>query len=224
MSTPDLVKIMNPELATIDNKVIREYLAETIHWTASPKQPVVDTLRYCIYTSHDFYNYFVGGTTIYVLAKPPKRGIHCGEDVYLPDAIKKFPKYCPPTDNKVIPHMSSPNSCTIGICTYVIDTDGTMDNDTYYSLTVIAAKVIHDFAPKLDPLNDIVLHSFFTNLKQCHKFFVLNPDKFNDFKFNVKHLVDIYDDSLVNVITDYGLLVPKTSGDFIKVDANLNPI
>jgi hypothetical protein len=95
-----------------------------------------------------------------------------------------------------------------------------MTDATYSSLVLMVAKLIHDNNKNLDPMDDIVLHSFFTNEKECHKYFVRNPDKFNKFKLDVKHALDIYDDSMITVVTDYGYTVSKTGSVFGIVKLN----
>jgi hypothetical protein len=219
MDKPKLIALLNPELETLDGgKKVKEVRAIVNHWTAAGGQKEIDTLRYCIYNSLHLYHYFIGfDGTIYAGTKYPLRASHCGANVYRQEAITRFPDYCPTTDHRVIPHKVTPNSVTMSVCTAVLDeVDGTMTPETYNSLTLINAKMIHDLNPKLDPFKDTLVHSFFTDEKQCHKFFVKYPDKFATFKQDIKHILDIYSDDLIAIVKDYGYIVPKSGSSFEK--------
>lgn len=218
---PKLIKLLNPELSTLTGgRNVSDLQAIVNHWTAAPGQDAIVTIKYCLFTTKHAYHYFVDRDgTIYQFTPFPIRADHCGANVYTQPAITRFKKYCPTTDHRVIPHKNTPNNVTLGICTAVEDDDGRMTDECYRSLVLINAYSINNFNPNLDPLNDVILHSFFTSEKECHKWFVRNPDKFIKFKQDIKHTVDIYDDSMIDVVTDYGYMIDEKLG-FIKTDIN----
>jgi len=93
---------------------------------------------------------------------------HVGANEYNPNIIKNLGIY--------------PNNCTLGIeCTH-INNYGKMTIETYYSLI----KLTHDLLKKYNLNNekDLYRHYDITN-KNCHKWFVDNPDKWEEFKKKV---------------------------------------
>jgi N-acetylmuramoyl-L-alanine amidase len=73
-----------------------------------------------------------------------------------------------------------PNLCTYGIeCTHV-DVNGRMTDETYNSLVERCVVLCEKY--KLNPLTDIWLHKEVVGWKDCHRWFVLNPKKWIEFK------------------------------------------
>jgi N-acetylmuramoyl-L-alanine amidase len=89
---------------------------------------------------------------------------HVGAKKYKPAAKKKFGKY--------------PNLYTIGIeCTHCFD-NGEMTNETYETLVYFTKRLMNRYDLTT---NEIYLHFDITS-KNCHKWFVDNPDEWKKFK------------------------------------------
>ena len=111
---------------------------------------------------------------------------HCGSkkidpasgEVYTDLAREKFGQYAIDYINQ------SPNSVTIGIeCTHIKD-NGEMANETYSSLVQLSSEICKKFSLNAD--TDILLHQEIVGYKNCHKWFIDNPDKWATFKQEVK--------------------------------------
>jgi N-acetylmuramoyl-L-alanine amidase len=87
--------------------------------------------------------------------------------------------------NYAIDHVNqSPNSCTISIECSHIDWNGTMTEKTMSSLKELAKSICDKY--QLNPDQDVLLHKEVVGWKDCHKYFVLNPDKWAEFKASLK--------------------------------------
>lgn len=98
-----------------------EHKAIVLHWDAGePKRGAID--RLINWMKNDrldgaFYHRFVSGSEIVYGRSTNERCIHCGNNSYTMEATAFFGAYyCPPWDHERIPHESSPNNCTLGIC------------------------------------------------------------------------------------------------------------
>lgn len=81
-----------------------------------------------------------------------------------------------------------PNDCTIGIeCTH-LDATGKMSDATYNTLVEMCADLCKKY--KLNPLNDLWLHKEVVGWKDCHKWFVDNPNEWKNFKIKVDAIVN----------------------------------
>jgi N-acetylmuramoyl-L-alanine amidase len=96
-----------------------------------------------------------------------------GSKTYLPDALAKLSDY--------------PNDCTIGIECCHIDWDGCMTLETYKTLVELSADEL-----KKHGLNETNLwtHQQVVGWKNCHKWFVDNPDEWIKFKKDVSHMLN----------------------------------
>jgi hypothetical protein len=183
----------------IDNmtrvRINKDFFGIVVHWTGAPKQDEIITMRYCLYTSLLGYHYFIGRDgTIYELAPWPARMYHCGtgegHPLYTKEAQIKYGTIrCPPWEHTASrPHPDSPNSCLMGICTAVEDAKGTITPECRTSLVVILAHVCRTIGKQLDIHDDIVLHNFLTG-KDCHKWYVDNPEDWKTLKDDIATLV-----------------------------------
>lgn len=194
---PHLYSLENTNWLNGDPR-IQEYKGVVIHWTGSPMQDPCLTMRYLIYVAKLSYNYLIGPKgEIYEMRKPPLAGYHAGSKYgYYPLVKAKFGEQY--TTNL------SPNQCTIGICLYALDANGTPPAQTLASAKALTASVIKQYAPHLNPLQDIFIHSQFADKReddgsvsqsQCHKYFFDKSDperinaRFRAFRNDVKSLV-----------------------------------
>lgn len=94
---------------------------------------------------------------------------HVGADSYTQNAKRNLSSY--------------PNDCTLGIeCTHYKD-NGEMKVATYKTLVELAADLLLRY--RLDPDTALYRHYDITG-KICHKWFVDNPDEWENFKIKVK--------------------------------------
>ncbi len=90
---------------------------------------------------------------------------HVGAKRYKTEAVKKLSDY--------------PNDCTLGIeCTHLTDS-GKMSNKTDKTLVELITNLMSKYS--LDPQKDLYLHYDITG-KDCHKWFVDNPDQWEKLK------------------------------------------
>jgi len=210
-----LIKIVNEQLDTLHaGRDVVDLKAIVNHWTAAPGQSAFITMHYCIFVTGNAYHYFVDRDgMIYEFIKYPHRANHCGANVYTTKARERFPRYCPPTDHRIIPHNNTPNNITLGICTAVEDEEGRMTPECYNSLVLINARSAVKYGKDLNIDDDIILHSFFTDKKQCHKYFVLFPEEFIAFKQRVKYIMSIYKDSMIDEVEEYGIRIEENGSN-----------
>lgn len=90
---------------------------------------------------------------------------HVGAKSYTPEALSRLGKY--------------PNDCTIGIELCHPSDDGRFSEETLQTAAELCALLCIQF--NLDPLQDIWTHHGITG-KNCPKWFVDHPEKFDDFK------------------------------------------
>jgi N-acetylmuramoyl-L-alanine amidase len=99
---------------------------------------------------------------------------NCGSKIYLPRALKKLGEY--------------PNGTTYAIeCTHIND-EGLMTKETVESLTQRCVDLCEKWG--LNPLEDLWLHQEIVGWKDCHRFYVNNPDKWKKFKQEVKSRIE----------------------------------
>lgn len=79
--------------------------------------------------------------------------------------------------------LRSPNECTIGIEHCHIDNMGLMQAATIDSSISLSASLCKQYG--LDPLADILLHKEIVGWKDCHKYFVMHPEKWIEYKQSV---------------------------------------
>jgi N-acetylmuramoyl-L-alanine amidase len=100
--------------------------------------------------------------------------------IYTPAAWQKLNSHNNPN---IQPY---PNDCTIGVeCTH-IDWDGTMTNETYESLILWCVENLMKYGLTVD---DLYLHKEIVGWKDCHMWFVKNPDKWVEFKQEVDYII-----------------------------------
>jgi len=171
---------------------MRKIKAIVIHWVANPNSSAISNRNYFnnlrfqpstkqnpVYASaHEI----IGLDGEVILAIPENEvAYHVGSKTYTNLAKSKLGSY--------------PNNCTYGIeCTH-IDLRGKMTNETYLSLVervaVIAVK------HSLSAFEDILLHKEIVGWKDCHKYFVSYPDRWQNFKQDVhKKMQELQNDNI----------------------------
>lgn len=104
---------------------------------------------------------------------------HVGSDTYTKEALNKLSSY--------------PNDCTLGIeCTHIKDS-GEMSKETYISLIKLVVYLCKQF--NLNETN-LWLHYEVVGWKNCHRWFVDNPDEWSKFKMDIKK--ELNNDELSN--------------------------
>jgi N-acetylmuramoyl-L-alanine amidase len=98
---------------------------------------------------------------------------HVGAQSYTPDALGRLGNY--------------PNNCTIGIELCHPEIDGRFSAETLQTAAELCALLCIQFG--LDPVMDIWTHNGITR-KNCPKWFVDHPEKFEDFKQDVVAAMD----------------------------------
>lgn len=145
-----------------------------IHWVANPNSSAIANRNFFESRKNGGKGYgsahYIIGLEGEVIQCIPisEMSYHVGAKQYKPEVISKLGTYS--------------NSCTLGIeCTH-IDWNGKMRPSTYNSLLKLCADLCTVY--KLDPMNDLYLHYDITG-KDCHKWFVENPDEWMNFKETV---------------------------------------
>jgi N-acetylmuramoyl-L-alanine amidase len=90
---------------------------------------------------------------------------HVGSKTYTKEALSRLSTY--------------PNNCTIGIECCHVDWNGKMTDATYNTLVELAADLLKKYKLTAD---DLWLHKEVVGWKNCHKWFVDNPDEWVKFK------------------------------------------
>jgi N-acetylmuramoyl-L-alanine amidase len=150
------------------------------HWVAIPNSSAMDNRYYfenrnhgktCYGSAHEI----VDSNGDVVLAIPPNEmAYHVGSKTYTDEALAVLGEY--------------PNDCTYGIeCTH-IDWEGNMTKETLETLANRCADLCKKY--DLNPITDIWTHKQVVGWKNCPKYFVDHPDKFEAFKIKVKELMN----------------------------------
>lgn len=190
-----ITQLLTPNKLSRPQKPMNKIKALTIHWVGNPnttakanrdffenKKLKPESNEYA--SAHEIID--LNGDSIICL---PDNEIayHVGSNTYTERCLKEL--------------GNAPNYCTYGIeCTH-IDWNGTMTNETYNSLVNRCFELCMKYG--LNPLVNIWTHQEVVGWKDCHRYFVLNPEKWKQFKqevFNkMQELVDkINLDKLLN--------------------------
>lgn len=171
------MKIEN-DLLTINmysrpNKKINIIKGIVIHWVANPKTTALQNRNFFENRKDGKSGY---GSAHYIISidgsiiqciPDNEMAYHVGASEYNLDAIKKLSAY--------------PNDCTIGIECSHIDWTGKMTPETYYSLVELSIILLK----KNNLTSNNLFRHFDITGKNCHKWFVENPDYWEVFKREV---------------------------------------
>lgn len=175
--------LLTPNKFSRPQKPLSQIKAIVVHWVANPNSTAMNNRDYFeskknlpstseeYGSAHEIID--LNGDVVICLPSN-ELAYHVGSATYTQEAIKKF--------------GTAPNYCTYGIeCTHV-DWNGVMTNETYNTLVERCVDLCKKF--NLNPLTDIWLHKEVVGWKDCHRFFVNNPDKWTAFKNKVKSVYD----------------------------------
>ena len=168
------------------NKKLDGVKAVVIHWVANAgstakqnrnyfeglksQKPIIDSSGKDIQTYRFASAHFIVGISGEVIQCIPSEEMayHAGAKTYTPDALGRLGHY--------------PNNCTIGIELCHPEDDGRFSVETLLATAKLCASLCIQF--DLDPFTDIWTHYGITG-KNCPKWFVDHPEKFEDFKQDV---------------------------------------
>lgn len=157
-----------------------------VHWTANPNSTALGNRNYfeslkvgkkypsgkfIFASSQEIIDF--DGTRILMMSDN-EMAYHVGSTTYTPDALARLGSY--------------PNGTTYGIECVILDWNGVMKIDTYNSLIESCANKSIEWG--LDPLKDIWLHRDVVGWKDCHRWFVNNPNEYKLFLKRVNTQVD----------------------------------
>ncbi|MFS1514539.1 N-acetylmuramoyl-L-alanine amidase [Chengkuizengella sp. SCS-71B] len=142
-----------------------------IHWVANKKSTAEANRKFFENRKNEKNGYGsaheiidLNGDVIVCIPKD-EIAYHVGSSTYTKEALERLSNY--------------PNDCTYGIeCTHV-DWEGKMTKETYNSLVNRCVELCKEF--DLNPLTDLWLHKEVVGWKDCHKWFVNNPNEWDEF-------------------------------------------
>ena len=146
-----------------------------IHWVANPKTSPMQNAKYWSTLTGDKYGsaHYIIGMEGTVLRTLPERevGYHVGAKQYMPGIVEKLSKF--------------PNYTTVGIELTHPDWSGRPTEATYKTAVILVADILTRWKKGVDCL---YLHRDITN-KLCHRWFVDNPNQWEQFKKDVRFYV-----------------------------------
>jgi len=156
-----------------------------VHWVANPNSTAQNNRDYFeslkrqysvkkpIYASA---HYIIGLDGEIVQCIPDNEmAYHVGSKTYTQEALNKLSNY--------------PNDCTVGIECCHIDWNGNMTEKTYNSLINLCVKKLKEFNLTVD---NLWLHKEVVGWKDCHRWFVNNPNEWVKFKRKVGKQMNSY--------------------------------
>lgn len=172
-------------------KLLKEIKAIIIHWTANPNSTSFQNRNYFDNrkygkTGYGSAHYIIGLEGEILQCIPEEEmAYHVGSSqvdpksgkIYTDKARGLFKEYASNPDTL------SPNQVTIGIEMCVTDMEGHYTEATYESTIELCKDLCKKY--KLNPMLQILTHNEVVGWKDCHRFFVNNPDKFLEFKEKV---------------------------------------
>jgi N-acetylmuramoyl-L-alanine amidase len=172
-----ITQFLTPNKLSRPQKPMSQIKGLVLHWVANPNTTAKQNWQYFenkklkpesneYGSAHEIID--LNGDSIICL---PDNEIayHVGSNAYTDECIKEL--------------GNAPNYCSYGIeCTH-IDWNGTMTKETYDSLVNRCVELCVKY--KLDPLKNIWTHKQVVGWKECHRWFVDNPQKWQQFKQEV---------------------------------------
>jgi len=169
--------LLTPNPFSRPGKKLSGVKAVVIHWVANTGSTALQNRNYFESLKNQLQNepcyasaHFIVGIDGEVIQCVPcdEMAYHVGAKSYTPDALSKLGNY--------------PNDCTIGIELCHPADDGRFSPSTLLTAAELCALLCIQFG--LDPVKDIWTHHGITE-KNCPKWFVDYPEKFESFKRDV---------------------------------------
>jgi N-acetylmuramoyl-L-alanine amidase len=175
-------------------KMLGGVKAVILHWTGSPMQRAINTWGWfetgCPKEKHYSSAHYIIDLDgdIYHAVPDNEVAYHCGSSqpdpksgrIYTDWARQKFGRYA---EN---PDINSPNNCTIGIEMCILDNSGNFSQETLAAAAWLAAKLIKDHGLTI---GEVGTHNLVVGWKDCPRLWTRYPEKFKEFKENVKALL-----------------------------------
>lgn len=156
---------------------LKEVKGIVVHWVANPMTSAKANRDYFEMKSNGTHGY---GSTQYII------GIH-GEVIQcMPEDETAYHVGARTYTEKALGELSHyPNNCTIGIECCHVDRTGVMTTETYFSLIELITGLCKKYNLNAD---NLYLHYDITG-KDCHKWFVNNPDEWQKLKDMIEELL-----------------------------------
>jgi len=175
-------KLLTPNNYSRPQRNLTDVLGFVVHWVGNPKSTAIANRNYFegLKDSQDTYasaHYIIGldGEIIQCLPEN-EMAYHVGSENYTDQALKLLSSY--------------PNNCTIGIECCHLDWDGKMTDETYQSLIELTTYLCDKYNKNSE---NLWLHYDIT-WKDCHRWFVNNPDEWKKFKDKIDNYLKEVDD------------------------------
>lgn len=164
-------KLLTPNKYSRPQDKLKDVRGVVIHWCANPQASAEANRNFFENRKYGKTGY---GSAHYIIdldgdvircIPENEMAYHVGSETYTKEALNKLSTY--------------PNNCTIGIECCHVDWNGKMTDATYNTLVELATDLLKKY--KLTA-NDLWLHKEVVGWKDCHKWFVDNPNEWKRFK------------------------------------------
>jgi len=167
-----------------------------LHWTGAPMQRAVNTWNWfetgCPKEKHYSSAHYIIDINgdIYHAIPDNEIAYHCGSSakdpasgrIYTDWARAKFGRFA---EN---PDINSPNNCTVGIELCITDNQGNLTPETLGAAAELVVKLIKDNRLTVE---DVGTHYKVVGWKDCPRLWFNHPEKFEEFKDSVKHILEV---------------------------------
>lgn len=197
-----ITKLLTPNAYSRPRTKVNKVKGIVVHWTASPQGRNKGVWNYFEnrkngkggYGSAHFIVDLDG--TIWNCIPTNELAYHVGSSTYTSKAKSKLGSY--------------PNSCTVGIEFCIVNNRGKMNKSTWNE----GAKLVAYLLNKFDlTTNDIWLHQEVVGWKDCHRYFVENPNEYKRFKNDVGNFMQGKTTTTTNKPSAKGEFYTVKSGD-----------
>ncbi|AYK08606.1 N-acetylmuramoyl-L-alanine amidase [Brevibacillus laterosporus] len=200
-------KLLTPNNYSRPRLKVKTIKGIVIHWVAAPMQKAINTWgffenRKFGKTSSGSAHYIIDLNGDILRCIPENEmAYHVGSKKYTDSALERLSTY--------------PNNCTIGIECNHIDMSGKMTSETYQSLLEFCVQLLKRY--NLTE-NDLWLHKEVVGWKDCHRWFVNNPNEWALFKEKVgkalhgdtsKNTTTITKEKVVYIMSKYFKDIPE---------------